>query len=299
MTLPPALRRRLEQRFGPVREGAAVGGGCVNRALRVELRSGTAFLKYHERPPAGAFPAEARALAALRAAAGEEVRVPGVLAAFDPAEEGAPGEPGWLLLEWIEPGAPGPDHDERLGRGLAALHRSARGAWGWDEDGFIATLPQPNAPAADWAAFWRDRRLEPMLRRARDAGHAPGAPADWERLLARLPGLLAPADADGPSLLHGDLWSGNVRPGADGAPWLVDPAAYRGHREVDLAMTRLFGGFSARFRAAYAEAWPLLPGHEGREPAYRLYPLLVHVALFGGGYAAQTGEALREALRAS
>ncbi|HEX2092388.1 MAG TPA: fructosamine kinase family protein, partial [Longimicrobiaceae bacterium] len=168
------------------------------------------------------------------------------------------------------------------------------------EDNFIGPLPQPNAPAAGWAEFWRDRRLEPQLRRARDAGHSPGPPADWERLFARLPGLLAPAERDGSSLLHGDLWSGNVVAGAGGEPWLVDPAAYRGHREVDLAMAGLFGGFSARFHAAYAEAWPLLPGYpEGRRAVYQLYYLLVHVVLFGGGYVERTRAALREALRAA
>ena len=296
MTLPAATWRRLEARFGAVGGTRPVGGGCINPSLRVELPDGPAFLKYNDDPPAGFFPAEARALRALRAAA-DGVRVPEVLAAFDPAEEGAPGEPGWLLLEWIEPGAKGPGFDERLGRGLAALHRAADGRWGWEEDNFIGPLPQPNAPAKSWAEFWRDRRLEPQLRRALDAGHAPGDPRDWDRLLGSLPDLLAPAEEDGPSLLHGDLWGGNVLASSAGEPCIVDPAAYRGHREVDLAMSELFGGFSPRFRAAYDEAWPLLPGYrEGRRAAYQLFYLLVHVVLFGGGYVGQTRSALREAL---
>ncbi|HEV2149755.1 MAG TPA: fructosamine kinase family protein [Longimicrobiaceae bacterium] len=296
MTLPAAVRRRVEARFGAVRDARPVGGGCVNPALRLELPDGPAFLKYNADAPAGLFPAEARALRALRAAAGEELRVPEVLAAWDPAEEGAPGEPGWLLLEWIEPGAPGPGYDERLGRGLAALHRLADGRWGWEEDNFIGPLPQPNASTSTWAEFWRERRLEPQLRRARDAGYADDA-REWARLLDRLPDLLGPAEEDGPALLHGDLWGGNVLPAATGEPALVDPAAYRGHREVDLAMSELFGGFAPRFRAAYAEARPLLPGYrEGRRAAYQLFYLLVHVNLFGGAYVAQTRSALREAL---
>jgi protein-ribulosamine 3-kinase len=299
VTLPAAVRRGVEARFGHVREARPVGGGSINAVLRLELPDGPAFLKYAPDAPAGIFPAEARALRALRAAAGTGLRVPDVLAAHDPAAEGAPGEPGWLLLEWIEPGAPGPGYDERLGRGLAALHRPAGGRWGWEEDNFIGPLPQSNAAAPTWAEFWRGRRLEPLLRRARDAGYADDA-REWARLLDRLLDLLAPAEEDGPALLHGDLWGGNVLPAATGEPCLVDPAAYRGHREVDLAMSELFGGFTARFRAAYHEARPLLPGYrEGRRAAYQLFYLLVHVVLFGGGYVVRTRAALREALGAA
>lgn len=299
MSLPADVRSRLEARFGEVGATRPVGGGCINPSLRVELPDGPVFLKYNAHPPPGFFPAEARALRALREAAGDGIRVPEVLAAFDPAGEGAPGEPGWLLLEWIEPGAQGPGFGERLGRGLAALHRAGEGRWGWEEDNFIGPLPQPNAPAASWAGFWRDRRLEPQLRRARDTGHAPGDPREWERLLAGLADLLAPAEEDGPSLLHGDLWGGNVLASSAGEPCIVDPAAYRGHREVDLAMSELFGGFSPRFHSAYREAWPLLPGYrEGRRAAYQLFYLLVHVVLFGGGYVERTRSALREALGA-
>ncbi|HEX2191004.1 MAG TPA: fructosamine kinase family protein [Longimicrobiaceae bacterium] len=296
MILPEAVRRRVEARFGAVRGARPVGGGCINPALRLELPDGPAFLKYNGDAPAGLFPAEARALAALRAAAGPELRVPEVCAAFDAGEEGAPGEPGWILMEWIEPGPRGAGFDERLGRGLAALHRRAAEPWGWEEDNFIGPLPQANAAAPTWAEFWRDRRLEPQLRHAREAGYA-GDAREWERLLAGLPDLLAAAEEDAPSLLHGDLWGGNLLASAAGEPCLVDPAAYRGHREVDLAMSELFGGFPPRFRAAYEEARPLLPGYrEGRRAAYQLYYLLVHVVLFGGGYVARTRAALREAL---
>lgn len=298
MSLPEAVRRRVEARFGAVRGARPVGGGCVNPAFRVELDGGPAFLKYNADAPPGFFPAEARGLAALRAAA-DGLRVPEVRGVFDPAEEGAPGEPAWLLLEWVEPGRRAAGFDERLGRGVAALHRTAEGGWGWEEDNFIGPLPQPNAPAGSWAEFWRDRRLEPRLRGARAAGHSPGSAAEWERLLAGLPALLAPAEEDGPSLLHGDLWGGNLLADGAGEPSLVDPAAYRGHREVDLAMSELFGGFSPGFHAAYREAFPLRPGYrEGRRAAYQLYYLLVHVELFGAGYVERTRGALREALGA-
>lgn len=297
MSLPEAVRARVEARFGPVRGARPVGGGCINPSLRLELGNGPAFLKYNTGAPPGLFAVEARGLDALRRAAAGALRVPEVLAAWDPAREGVPGEPGWLLLEWVEPGPRGAAFDERLGRGVAALHRAPGGGWGWEEDGFIGPLPQRNPAAASWAELWRDHRLEPRLRAARDAGHQVGAAEEWERLLAALPELLAPAEEDGPSLLHGDLWSGNVASGPAGEPCLVDPAAYRGHREADLAMTELFGGFGPRFHAAYAEAWPLRPGYrEARRAVYQLYYLLVHVELFGGGYAARTRAALRAAL---
>ena len=296
MSLPEAVRRRVEERVGPVRALGAVGGGCINHAMRVEVGAEPAFLKHNAHAPAGFFPAEARGLDALRAVDGGP-RIPGVLAVFDAAEEGAAGEPSWLLLEWIEPGRRGPAFEERLGRAIAALHAPADGGWGFGEDNFIGALPQSNASTDTWAAFWRDRRLEPQLRLARDGGRMPGSAAEWERLFTALPAVLSSAEDDGPSLLHGDLWSGNVMADADGRPTLVDPAAYRGHREVDLAMAELFGGFGAAFHAAYGEARSLADGYaDVRRPIYQLFYLLVHVNLFGGGYVAQTVSTLRRAL---
>lgn len=199
-------------------------------------------------------------------------------------------------MEWIEPARRGAGFGERLGHGLAAMHRSGRAdGWGWAEDNFIGPLPQANGRTASWAELWRARRLEPQLDLARRAGRMPGRAADWDRLMDRLPDLLAPAEADGPSLLHGDLWGGNVLAAARG-PALIDPAVYRGHREADLAMTELFGGFGAGFRAAYEEAWPLGPGYPARRAVYQLWYLLIHVNLFGGGYGARTEGVLREAL---
>lgn len=336
MTLPPALRAAVEAHTGRIAVAAPVSGGGINDAYRVETAGDPAFLKTNARAPAGFFAAEARGLDALRRAAGDALRIPHVIALADAGDAEAADGTAWLLLEWLEPGPRGPAFDERLGRGLAALHawrattsgdstasvsadltRSSdsessvgdttapassvvRGdAWGWEADNFIGPLPQENGRAETWAAFWRDRRLAPQLRRARDLGRLPGRMADWDALFARLPALLAAGEDDGPSLLHGDLWSGNVL-SADGAPALVDPAVYRGHREADLAMADLFGGFGARFHAAYAEASPLLPGYaETRRSIYQLYYLLVHVNLFAGGYISQTAATLRAALSAS
>jgi fructosamine-3-kinase len=277
--LPESLRRSLEARLGPVHGAHPVGGGSISQAARVEGANGPLFVKFGTDTPPGMFAAEAEGLEALGAAASGLV-VPRVLAVDE----------AWLALEWLEPSPRAVG--ERLGQGLAALHRST-GSWGWERDNFIGSLPQENAPAASWAEFWWMRRLEPQLRRARSLGRLPANERAWERLHASLPRLLAPAEEDGPSLLHGDLWSGNALSTARG-PALVDPACYHGHREVDLAMTELFGGFGTDFFAAYEEAWPLRPGYrEERRAVYQLYYLLVHVNLFGGGYAQQTAELLR------
>ncbi|MFW6079748.1 MAG: fructosamine kinase family protein, partial [Gemmatimonadota bacterium] len=306
-----------------------VGGGCISPAARIELAGGgLAFLKWGEAGSvAGAmFGEEARSLRALAGAGA--VRVPRVLAVSDggrrlpsdspgaaaprveragrrsvdtePLSAGATNAPPWLLLEWLEPGRATTGTWERLGRALAALHRVRAEAWGWPADNFIGSLEQPNGETDDWAAFWRDRRLGPQLRRAYGSGGVGGGghldDSDrrrFDRLLERLEELLADAaGADGPSLVHGDLWSGNVHALASGEPALIDPAAYHGHREVDLAMSELFGGFPPRFYDAYEEAWPLEPGYrERRRSVYQLYYLLVHVNLFGAGYVGRTRSA--------
>jgi fructosamine-3-kinase len=302
VNLPQQVRREIEERFGAICAVQTVGGGCINPAARVELRDRPVFLKFNPHAPAGFFVVEARGLERLRAAAAE-LRVPHVLG----VEEGTADTPGWLLLEWLEPTRKDADFDARLGRGLAGLHRgqNAAAGWGWDEEGFIGPLPQQNGMMSDWPIFWRERRLEPQLQRARGAGRVPGREQEWGELFARLPELLACAEADGPSLLHGDLWSGNVlaaqgSAGAGAEPALVDPSVYRGHREVDLAMSELFGGFGPGFYTAYAEAWPLEPGYrEQRRAVYQLYYLLVHVNLFGDAYIQQTAGVLRDVLSAS
>ncbi|MBV9110991.1 MAG: fructosamine kinase family protein [Gemmatimonadetes bacterium] len=289
MTLSAAVRASVERQVGSIRSVAPVGGGCISDTYRVETGGGPIFLKHHATAPAGMFAAEADGLRALGTAAGDALRVPAVVA-MDEAGDAA----AWVALEWLEPGPRGPAFGDRLGRGLAALHRkSTSGGWGWQRPNFIGSLPQENAPSPSWGEFWRDRRILPQLRQAAGAGRDTGPRRDWDRLLDRLPELLADAEDDGPSLLHGDLWSGNVL-SASGDPAMIDPAVYRGHREVDLAMADLFGGFDARFQDAYAEAWPLRAGYrEVRRGIYQLYYLLVHVTLFGGSYTAQALATLR------
>ena len=185
---------------------------------------------------------------------------------------------------------------ERCGRGLARLHASLRDvdapAFGLAHDNYIGRLPQSNQPMSSWSEFWRARRLEPQLRLAVDSQLATSRDQrTFEKLFGKLDALLGPEEA--PARLHGDLWGGNLLVAVGGEPMLIDPAAYAGCREVDLAMMRLFGGFDERCFDAYAEEWPLAPGHRDRVALYQLYYLLAHANLFGGGWMRSVREALK------
>lgn len=279
------LRSAIGDRLGVAVVGArAIGGGSINEAWAVELADGrSVFAKANADAPADMFAAEVHGLAFLRAGlvGVDGVSVPEVIAC----------EREFLLLELLEPAPARADFDELLGRGLARLHRSGAGlGFGLERDNYIGSVPQVNDARSDWPGFYRDCRLAPMLARAGD-WIARALRRRLDRLLDRLPELCGPAEQ--PARLHGDLWSGNLHCDGGGRPVLIDPAVYVGHREIDLAMMRLFGGFSARTLAAYAEAWPLADGWERRVSLYQLYPLLTHVVLFGGGYVGSVEAALR------
>jgi fructosamine-3-kinase len=242
------------------------------------------------------FEAEADGLAAL--ARPDTLRVPTPV-----VRGGGSGSPAWFLMEYIQAGSAAPDYGERLGRGLALLHtRGAEEAttFGWDDDNWIGSLDQRNDARDAWAPFWRDLRLAPQLEQARAGGFLTGADgAVLDRVLELVPDALAGVASDGPHLLHGDLWSGNAYADESGAPVLVDPAVYRGHGEVDLAMTELFGGFGGRFYEAYAEVLPIPDEyHAWRKALYQLYYLLVHVNLFGSQYVGGTLAAARTVVEA-
>ena len=298
-TLPGALREGVEAALSSRAAGSVeilgaepVTGGCIHQTARLSTNlQETFFLKWAKGPVSDVFAAEADGLNALREAT--DLTVPEVI-----GHSGGGENPAWLLLEYLPHGSAAPDYAERLGGALAALHEPQESSYGWHRSNYIGSLPQTNTTMDDWPAFWWAERLEPQLALAHDNGRLPGLDQEWVTLESKLPTLLAGAANDGRSILHGDLWSGNVYPGPDGGPVLVDPAVYRGHREVDLAMTELFGGFPRAFYTAYQDCQPLTDGYEdGRRHVYQLYPLLVHVNLFGGAYVNGAEGALRRALR--
>ena len=270
----------------PVVVSRPLSGGDINDAFEVKLDDGRRlFVKTNVRASGEMFPTEAQGLAWLGEA--RALRVPEVVA----VSSGYGGTVPFLALEMIATGAPARDFDERLGQGLAALHRFGAPSFGLDHDNFVGRLPQANSPLEPWAEFYRARRLGPQLKQAADAGLAsPRMRRGFERLFATLEDLVGPPEP--PSRLHGDLWGGNLLCDDKGAPCLIDPAVYGGHREIDLARMRLFGGFAGRVFDAYEEAWPLAEGKKERVALYQLYPLMVHVNLFGGGYVGSVESAL-------
>lgn len=268
----------LDQAIGdalgaPVINRVAISGGDINLAARVHLADRRVvfvkqlLMKDRLDPPPGAFTTEAAGLTWLGAA--HAIRIPVVLAARDE-------DPAFLALEWIEPGSPAPDHSARLGRGIAALHAAGAEHFGRPD-------ADPAVAARTWPEFYADQRLLPEVHAAVDERLLPApVAAAIGRLCDRLPELVGPPEP--PSRLHGDLWAGNAIVDADGGPVLVDPHAHGGHREVDLAMMRLFGGFDRTCFSAYGEAFPLAPGAVDRVALYQLYPLLRHLRLFGSRY---------------
>ncbi|HVS04467.1 MAG TPA: fructosamine kinase family protein, partial [Thermoanaerobaculia bacterium] len=255
-----------------------IAGGCIHDSRLLELADGRRlFLKADAGAPPDLFEREAEGLAALAAAGA--VRVPA-----DPLP-GRAGGTVFLLMEAIPRGSPGRGFFADFGHRFAALHRDTRGGrHGLDQDNYLGGTPQPNGWSESWVDFFRQHRLGHQLRLARERGRSD---AELERLGASLLERLGrwfDVPGEPACLLHGDLWSGNFLADDRGAPVLVDPAVYHGHREADLAMTRLFGGFESAFYRAYEEAWPLPPGHEERLPLYQLYHLLNHLNLFGASY---------------
>jgi fructosamine-3-kinase len=248
-----------------------VGGGSINEGWDVELEDGRrAFVKTRADARPGEFAAEAGALAWL--AEPGAVRVPEVLSVDDEH----------LALQWIEPGALGPDGEEDLGRGLARLH-AAGGDAPPNPVLWIGPLELDVSPGLAWPEFYAERLLRPLLAH----GAVDRDPID--RLCDRIAEFCGP---DEPlARLHGDLWTGNVHADDAGRPWLIDPAAYLGNREIDLAMLRLFGGPYTRVLDAYQEVRPLAEGHEDRVALYQLFPLIVHAVLFGGHYRRAAEEA--------
>lgn len=281
MRLPATLQGALESSFGAQIEDAQIlTGGDINRAFALSMADGRRmFLKYNRGAVAAdMFLRETQGLALIGASSA--VRTPKVYGR-GLTDDGF----AWLCMEFVEERNPDAHAWRRLGECMAALHGSTSAQFGFGHDNYIGTLPQSNRRHDRWADFYAQERILPQMEKARAAGFLDLTDERAaNRLCSRLDEL---CPAEEPALIHGDFWRGNVLFDKAGQPLLIDPSACYAHREMDLAMSRLFGAFDRAFYEAYEALAPLAPRFEERQEVYQLYYLLAHVNLFGGGYAAQ------------
>lgn len=259
----------------------SVSGGCINQGYAVTDNNRTYFVKLNSSSQVAMFEAEARGLQQLLETA--TIRVP------KPICWGTASD-AYIVLEWLELNGKGRQSWQEMGRILAAMHQhtSSKG-FGWDINNTIGSTPQINTWTADWTEFYARHRLGYQFQLAgQRGGHFP----QQERLLSAIPQLLADYQPQ-PSLVHGDLWGGNAAFTTNGEPVIFDPATYYGDREVDVAMTELFGGFPSAFYRGYNEVFPLDPGYEKRKTLYNLYHILNHFNLFGGSYESQANRMIQ------
>ena len=267
-----------------VNSSRSVSGGCINQGYAISSDTDTYFVKLNSTSQVGMFEAEAKALEQMLATA--TIRVPKFIC-WGTAENSA-----YLVLEWLELGKGDPQSWLELGRKLAAMHfhTSDRGM-GWEQNNTIGSTPQINTWTADWAEFYSKYRLGYQFQLAKKrGGHFP----QQKQLLVAMPQLLTHQPQ--PSLVHGDLWGGNAACTVSGEPVIFDPAVYFGDREVDIAMTELFGDFPAAFYRGYNEVFPLDSGYEKRKTLYNLYHILNHFNLFGGSYESQANRMITQIL---
>jgi fructosamine-3-kinase len=286
----------LAEKFGgavKMEQLSSVGGGCINETAKVKTSAGVFFVKWNDaKKYPGMLEAEAKGLQLLKDA--NEIKVPEVIAhkTVDNTQ--------YLILEFIVPlsseysgrGIGGDAFWHDFGASLAKLHKHTSEQFGLDHDNYIGSLPQSNRQHKKWNDFFILERLEPQIKLARDSGKIGNSISQkFNKLFSQLEKIFP---EEKPSLLHGDLWSGNYMIGSKGQPVIIDPAVYYGHREMDLAMTKLFGGFSSSFYEAYNEEFPLEEDWQKRIDICNLYPLMVHVNLFGGSYVMQVESILRK-----
>jgi protein-ribulosamine 3-kinase len=256
----------------------AISGGCINKAYCIADDNRRYFIKLNSTDNLPMFEAEAAGLNEIYHS--QTLRVP------TPICWGNNESHAWLVSEYLEMSHSSRCDATTLGTGLAAMHRFCADQYGWQRNNTIGDTPQINAQSSNWIQFWRTNRLGYQLQLAKNNGYTGKLQKLGERLMAELDSFFAEV-SPAPSLLHGDLWSGNYSFDTAGQPVLFDPAIYYGDREADIAMTELFGGFPSAFYAAYQEAYPLDPGYEIRKTLYNLYHILNHLNLFGGGYLRQ------------
>ncbi len=278
-SVPDEILSHCKQTFGDVFSFQHASGGCINNGGMLETQKGRIFLKWNRADLyPDMFAVEAQGLALL--AGSKALKVPDVLSVYGGEKFSC------LILEYIDSAAPAAGFWNAFGTQLAQIHKQQAEHYGLDHNNYMGSLQQVNDKKNDVITFFTACRLKPQLELARKHNKIDvEALTLFDKLINKLPELLVD---DKPSLIHGDLWSGNFMVGSTGEPVLIDPAVAYGHREMDLAMTRLFGGFNKEFYEAYHEAFPLQAGFADRFEIYNLYPLLIHVNLFGEGYMQQT-----------
>lgn len=275
------IGHHIEQALGEpftLAQPCAVGGGCINASYVIGNEQRRLFVKLNQASRLDMFEAEAEGL--MEIARSRSIRVP------TPICWGSSGSDAYLVMEYLALGGVTAGSAEQLGRELARMHQTTQARFGWHRDNTLGSTPQINDVCDHWPAFWRHQRLGYQLTLAARNGAGRELCQRGEQLLACVDDFFRDHQPQ-PSLLHGDLWSGNYGVTTTGQPVIFDPAVYYGDRETDLAMTELFGGFPAAFYAAYGEAYPLDPGYAVRKNLYSLYHILNHFNLFGAGYLRQ------------
>ena len=290
--LPDELKKSVEsilsiqfEKQVEISEIRSIGGGCINEANSLKTNIGKFFIKYNSAAAyPGMFEKEAAGLKIL--ADTKTIEIPEVISSAET------GEYAYILLRYIETGIISSNFRNDFGTKLADLHRNTNDYFGLDHDNYIGSLVQRNNPHPDFFSFFISERIEPQLKEARNKGAFSQSETRYFDSLFNVLHNIIPVEK--PALIHGDLWSGNYMVTADGSPCLVDPAICYSHREADIAMTQLFGGFHPEFYHAYNQAWPMEKDWQKRMDIFNLYPLLVHVNLFGGSYARQVLQIIRQ-----
>lgn len=257
-----------------------LGGGCINHAVKLDTTAGDYFLKWHATAPSDIFVKEGAGLEEMRSVDNLYLSIPKVIWSKEADEW-----PGLLLIEYLADPTNHAGYDEKLGRGIAVLHRKTAAAYGFHHSNYCGNTLQDNTWTNSWSEFYAYRRIDALVKQLMVSR---GLPTEEQKLYARLidkmPQLLSHSTT--PSLIHGDLWSGNYMYTAEG-PALIDPACYYADREMELGMMQLFGGFSTEVWDAYQDEFPLPEGWQQRVPLYQLYHVLNHYLLFGGSYGMQ------------
>lgn len=276
----PEIFDNWPRKLGLIINTKRVFGGDINHSLMVQTAKNKYFLKWHEHSPPRLFQAEADGLKEL--AKTKTVRVPEPKHVYESANS----KFSFFALEWLDLKGDKNKAADKMGEQLAKLHRTTQEKYGWTQLNYVGRLPQYNWQMDSWPEFFWRQRILPQLELAKQKGFiSPEMDKKFDLLKQKITSII-PSDVEA-SLLHGDLWAGNWAVLSSGEPVIYDPSVYYGHREVDLAMTELFGGFPDIFYDAYHAEWPIDPEYKERKFIYQLYPLMVHMNLFGTGYVSQ------------